>query len=146
MHITEISTACNGACTFIVLGVLNSRVGNLVDYVENDYFNPHVNLLPDDYNYNVPLLRSSRDIVINKYGRNLIDFCKESSLRILNGRIGEDAGIGDYTYVGHIGRSVVDYVLSSSDLIQHVEYVCICEPTILSDHCSLRFSLRYGFQ
>ena len=56
LHITEISTACNGACTFIVLGDLN-----LVDYVENDYFNPHVNLLPDYYNFDVPLLRSSRD-------------------------------------------------------------------------------------
>ena len=99
LHIAEISTACNGACTSIVLGDLNSRVGNLVDYVENDYFNRHVNLLPDDYNYDVPLLRSSRDSVINTYGRNLIDFCKESRLHILNGSIGEDAGIGDYTWL-----------------------------------------------
>ena len=71
----------------------------MVDYVENDYFNRHVNLLPDDYNYDVPLLRSSRDSVINTYGRNLIDFCKESRLQILNGRIGEDAVIGDYTWL-----------------------------------------------
>ena len=43
--------------------------------------------------------------------------------------------------LGYNGRSVVDYVLSSSDLIQHVESFCICEPTILSDHCPWRFSL-----
>ena len=33
----------------------------------------------------------------------VIDFCRQPSLRIANGRVGSDAGVGDCTFVGSGG-------------------------------------------
>ena len=46
-------------------------------------------------------LRSNR--VLDKNGKSLLDLCRA------NGRIGEDAHVGDYTFTGDNGRSVIDY-------------------------------------
>ena len=35
-------------------------------------------------------------------------FCKQTGLRIMNGRMGNDSGIGCYTFVGHRSCSVVN--------------------------------------
>ena len=45
--------------------------------------------------HNVPLDRASEDIGrCNTYGYKLINFCKNNSLFILNGRIGSDKALG----------------------------------------------------
>ena len=38
----------------------------------------------------------------------------------MNGRCGSDAGIGDYTFISTSGASLVDYVIASSFLFNHV--------------------------
>ena len=58
-------------------------------------------------------LRKSRDIVLDNYGRRLLDLCKSTDLLIANGRLGDDKDIGEFTYVTSRGRSVVDYLLLS---------------------------------
>ena len=62
-------------------------------------------------------------------------------MRICNGRLGLDKGIGKYTYVGSTGSSVVDYVLISENIISTISKFSIDEPNILSDHCAVFFSL-----
>ena len=96
----------------------------------------------DDYIPDVPLDRFSEDKFINLNGRKLLDFCKENALRICNGRVGQDKGIGKYTYVGRTGSSVVDYVLVSEHIFNLISNFTVGHPNILSDHCEVNFSLR----
>ena len=57
---------------------------------------------------------------VNSNGRKLLDFCKLNGLRICNGRFGQDKGVGKYTYIGSTGSSVVNYVIMSPSLIEHL--------------------------
>ena len=86
------------------------------DFVVDD--NPvHMSVLPDEYIPDKELERFSQDKGhVNNNGLLLLDFCKQTGLRFMNGRVGADKGIGKYTFVGSRGSSVVDYVLSSQDL------------------------------
>ena len=62
-------------------------------------------------------------------------------MRIINGRLGDDAGVGRFTCVKGNGHSVVDYVLCKSDMFFLVNSFDVDEPNILSDHCVVSFSL-----
>ena len=52
--------------------------------------------------------------------------------------------IGKYTFVGSTGCSVVDYVLVSPDLLQHMLHFEVCPPNILSDHCAILYSIKHS--
>ncbi|MEW8547371.1 MAG: endonuclease/exonuclease/phosphatase family protein [Candidatus Thiodiazotropha sp.] len=75
----------------VVAGDLNARTAEKRDYIE------FVNNVPDLEEYdeilnvhnNIPD-RVSCDKITNKFGSDLINFCKSYSLLIVNGRVGED--------------------------------------------------------
>ncbi len=94
----------------MVLGDLNSRCGTLPDYVADDSAT-HMPTLPDDYVTDTEYFRSSQDATVNANGRLLLDLCKETGLRIANGRVGADKCSGMCTFVGGRGSSLVDLVL-----------------------------------
>ncbi|XP_066590571.1 trichohyalin-like [Prorops nasuta] len=54
--------------------------------------------------------RESKDKVVNAEGKRMLELVGEMGLEIWNGRIEGDRE-GDFTYVGHMGRSVIDYVV-----------------------------------
>ena len=62
----------------------------------------------------------------------------------MNGRVGNDRGIGRYTFVGSRGRSLVDCVLSSQNMFQFVNTFEVQEPNILSDHCLIKFGFAFS--
>jgi hypothetical protein len=128
-------------CDFLVTGDLNSRVGLLNDFVEDEYlFN--LEFMPPDYAIDTNISRCSQDKVVNDNGKLLINFCKQTGLRIMNGRLGIDKLFGNFTCIKHNGSSVVDYVLCKKDLMQLFNRFYIDIPNILSDHCAVNFSLR----
>ena len=49
--------------------------------------------------------RVNKDNVVDSYGRRLLSFCKITDLIIANGWLGEDSGLGQYTFVSHNGLS-----------------------------------------
>ena len=67
----------------------------------------------------------------------LLELCKQTGLRILNGRVGDDKGIGRYTYVGSSGSSLVNYVITTQNLFRFVYTFVVKEANILSDHCRM---------
>ena len=99
----------------------------------------HVDVLPDDCSVDTPMLRMSADTGTNQFGTCLLDLCKQSGLRIVNGRFGAESG--KYTYLTDRGSSVVDYVLATKNLFDHSEYMKLYDPNILSDHCLIFFGL-----
>ena len=42
---------------------------------------------------------------MNSHGRDLIEFCKNDGLLIVNGRVGEDRGIDEFTRVDTTGST-----------------------------------------
>ena len=53
---------------------------------------------------------------MNHNGNKLIELCKISDLKIVNGRIGTDKYFGNYTCHTTKGQSTIDYVVMSMEL------------------------------
>ena len=139
-HMIHIKNLTDNKCQFLVCGDFNARTSDLADYVQDDTA-VHILVPPDDYSTDLPLKRVSEDKGFNRYGSELLDFCKQTGLRILNGRARVDGNIGKCTYVGSTGRSLVDYVIVSQEIFSLVDNLSVSDPNILSDHCIVNFSL-----
>ncbi len=57
----------------------------------------HIDIDADLIENNDIAKRISKDKVINRTGRSLINICKETDILIVNGRIGADKGVGNFT-------------------------------------------------
>ena len=65
-------------------------------------------------------------------------------IRICNGRKGYDTNIGDFTYIGPNGSSVIDYVLCSDSVLTHIDNFKI-EYRTESSHLPISMSIRSTF-
>ena len=87
----------------------------------------------------VPIARSNTDLnPVDSHGERLLELCKSNLLRILNGRFGNNSN--RYTrYPTKLGDkpSVIDYTLTSKNLLSIIKSSNIEPFTILSDHCCL---------
>lgn len=92
-----------------LIGDWNSRVGKRNDYIVCDSVNYDIDC--DGYDPDVPLTRASCDSGCNVFGHRLLDLCKSTSLRILNGRADDDRN-GAFTFISSQGASVIDYLLT----------------------------------
>lgn len=109
----------------ILLGDLNSRISTLND-------NEHLTLP----------MRQSEDNIINKQGRELINFCNDTSLIIANGRFEK----GSHTYVryqnGKPYTSVIDYLIISESMIEQLKAFEIIEPKLFTDHRPMKIEFE----
>ena len=72
----------------------------------------------------------------NNYGKNLLNLCMVSNLYIVNGRVGADKNIGDYTcYCGET-PSTIDYFLADENLFKCFNEFCI-DDRVESHHMPL---------
>ena len=69
----------------IIMGHFNGRTGENDDYIE----------IEDELNDMIH--RSDHDKLVNTNGRLLLDKCKTNEMSIVNGRVGDDKGIGAFT-------------------------------------------------
>ena len=65
----------------------------------------------------IPICRKSLDSHGNIFGHRLIELCKNNNLVILNGRVGEDQDIGNFTTTRN---SVVDYIIMSANSLKYL--------------------------
>ena len=98
--------------------------------------------LPDEYVCDEIIPRCSEDKVINTNGHLLIEFCKQTSIIMFNGRCGLDRNVGKFTFNGHAGQNVIDYILVSRDLYKQIAEFSVGDPNIISDHSILNFTLQ----
>ena len=70
-----------------------------------------------------------------------MQICRDSCLRIVNGRLGDDAGIGNYTFQSVQGCSLIDYVLFPPTLFDIISKFTIHDISIYSDHAPIQFPL-----
>ena len=139
-----IENKSEGKFNLIVCGDFNSRTSVNPDFVTDD--DPaHMDVLPDEYTPDRFMQRYSEDVGhVNNNGLLLLELCKQTGLRMMNGRVGNDNGIGRHTFVGHRGSILVDYVLGSQEMFNLVTSFDVQEPNILSDHCLVSFSFEFG--
>ena len=106
----------------------NARTGNLDDCLLLD---GEINKIES---------RANRDTKINSKGRLLVDLCKTTKIAILNGRIGEDKHIGEYTCVTHNGKSSVDYFLAEHCCFDSILNLSVknFDPSLADVHCCRR--------
>jgi hypothetical protein len=125
----------------VLTGDLNARTGLELDFVKEDM----ATNIPQDLQYvmdkQIPP-RNSLDQTINSRGREILDLCISSRLRILNGRkIGDT--LGYYTCHKWNGSSVVDYALVSEALLDKILYFQVSEYIgTISDHCCIKFKIK----
>jgi hypothetical protein len=88
--------------------------------------------------------RKSTDVKVNKYGRDLIEFCKTFACYIVNGRFNFH---DTFTFTNHNGSSTVDYYITSKQVLDSVQSFIIGQntesqhfPIILKLKSSLEFS------
>lgn len=132
----------SGHC--ILMGDFNARTCTDPDFIVNDtckYLNVHSNYIVD-----TPLCRKSLDTKgTDKHGKLLLDLCKQSGLRIVNGRKLGDL-YGNYTCFNHRGSpSVIDYMLCDNDIFNDIEYFMVHNLVPFSIHCAISCTLQTGW-
>ena len=128
--------------SIVLCGDLNARTGSEPDFIINDVNDTHLPMY-DDYCCDViQEQRYSYDTKVDSRGKQLLDLCIASKLRILNGRIWGDLN-GKYTCIKPIGNSVVDYVIMSENLLEDTLFFHVNDflSTLSDCHCKLTFGL-----
>ena len=130
----------NDSHYYLLMGDFNSRTGTLSDF---EMFENKIDILEEYENafYTFDLPRYSCDTYVSAFGRDLLDFCKVYFIYIMNGRVGQDKNIGDFTYIGINGASVIDYVLASKVLFSYIVDFNI-EPRTESTHLPILLKLQ----
>ena len=117
----EIMSVCTNYDLVYLMGDLNAQTAELSDYtVYDDTLDKYFDLDSDTIEYfdqesffkdnGININRTSKDTKKNNTGYRIIDVCKNNNIFILNGRYGQDEGIGSFTFRK---QSVIDYVITS---------------------------------
>ena len=118
----ELDRICINSKNILLMGDFNSRTGTLNDFVIPDKFicesQGNVSLLNENLSIiqclernNIPIKRSSADQVRNVYGNQLIEFCKNNDLFIVNGRLNKSNSPPKTTCKD---KSTIDYFISTA--------------------------------
>ena len=124
----------------LIAGDFNARIGKKPDYIvcDSNVSDLDFNL----YNPDHPLTRASLDHVCNARGNRLLELCKASSYRVVNGRLGSDCGTGGFTYYSTQACTTIDYLLSKECDFYMVNDFSIKEFNMYSDHAPLQFAIK----
>lgn len=109
----------------MILGDFNARTSKLDDFVSKDGNNF---IIDASENCMLPKNRENFDNNINNHGKQLINTCKNTDMRIINGRTKGDS-LGRPTFHGKNGTSVIDYIICDQDTFQRVNNFIVKPPT-----------------
>ena len=84
--------------------------------------------------------------VVLSSGIKLLDICHSTDLRIVNGRIGSDAGIGHFTYMSPTGESLIDYAIMSQDIFHISHEFVVHELYSCSPHVPIQINLGVNYK
>ena len=125
----------------IIIGDFNARTNCKPDYINDD--NDNFLSLSTSYVSDTPIIRRSCDEKnVDTHGKMLLDLCKSSGLRIINGRKLGDL-CGNFTCFNHRGTpSVIDYALCSSNMLNDIVYFRVHDLTPSSIHCMISCTVK----
>ena len=120
-----------------VCGDLNSRIGEVNDFLDYDELDKYISNAEHVENPNIPN-RVSMDKTVNGFGRKLLQLCYDTGLVVANGRLGNDKS-GNFTFCTTRGRSVNDYLLFSPIDIDKISEFDVLNLNEFSDHSPIFF-------
>ena len=130
---------------FIMVGDFNVRSGNIEDAIKKEIGLSYIYDALTDSKTELELLgfcveQCNNDHHVNNNGHKLINLCKNIDTHIVNGRIGDDLGIGKLTCAG---ASTIDYALASPEIFAKIENFFVYEfDEFLSDkHCPIAIEI-----
>lgn len=115
----------------ILIGDMNVRIGEWQQIMDTDAWN----LFKAGCS-----LRKSKDKVLNGRGKQLMEFCTDYGMIVLNGVTQGDED-GHFTFANNVGQSVNDICAVSYDLLQSVNSFEVDERT-WSDHFPILLTLE----
>ena len=132
----------------VLLGDFNARTGLVDDSIPSE--SAHV----PDFSFQdsgvleslhtlsllgIDLKRYSQDRTANRHGYKLLHCLRTADLKIVNGRFGNDAGVGNFTCVNANGQSVIDYMIMSTCLLPNITLfeVDVLDKCLSDVHCPL---------
>ena len=117
----------------IILGDFNAGTGLLPDFVSID---------EDDWQFQS---RANADKKVNNNGRRLVDLCKICDMLIINGRVGSDNNIGNYTCTTYNGKSTVDYAVADAKTITKIYSFDILgfDPSLSDVHMPITMTVEF---
>ena len=132
-----------------IVGDLNARCGLKSDVLEmndclDEFISPSFIDICNDV-YDVPQ-RCSMDKTVNVSGNRLLDICLSSDLRIVNGRLGDDAGTGSFTFMSSKGKSLIDYVIMSSNVFHLIEDFIVHDLYSFSGNVPIQVNFKVGLK
>ena len=130
-----------GKC--LAFGDFNGRTSVDPDYcVDDDVLSMFV---PDDGSNRIdcPIDRNNCDLnPADNNGKSLLNLCKSSGLRIINGRVLGDS-LGYHTCFSKNGNpSTIDYFLASPEILDNTRYMRVEDPCVDSIHCLLNLCIN----
>ena len=134
----------DGRNTCLVIGDLNGRTKRDDDFVR-DSADKHSPINVPFYTKDTGIERNNQDIhAIDAQGKLILDLCKSTSLRILNGRTNGDINGKSTRYPKRINErpSVIDYALCGEALLPKIFSFSVLPFTSLSDHCCISTNIR----
>ena len=123
-----------------VLGDFNARTAGKTDYIDHDQRLIDCEEIDSPVACSIP--RAHCDRGSNRFGDCLLEMCKAVNLQILNGRVGKDYNIGNFTCYTHNGESTVDYLLTSFQNFDCIFDFTVHAFNIYSNHAPLSFTLK----
>ena len=121
----------------ILLGDFNSRTQTLEDTLTKTKGDDS---LPIQFYSKVTSKRSNQDLMKNKYGQKLIEYCISTGLYIANGRTLGDLQ-GKMTCFQTNGSSTVDYGIVSENMNRNILKFQVLDPTA-SDHSPIQMVIE----
>ena len=122
------------SCFHGVVSVVRASL-DLDMYTADDEMSKFVNIPP----------RVSKDMVIDRNGRRLIQLCQSTSSIIGNGRLGSDLHSCDFTYHSIHGSSVVDYCILNIDDFYCITGFWVLQPNEYWDHSGIAINLHGNY-
>jgi len=115
-------------------------------YIENTYKHKHTNYIPLPEDYTLDKDSNPRMSMYckapNAHDHCLLDVCKLAQLHHVNGRVGNDANVGNYACHTSFGNNVVDYLICdmwSMSRILRFEVIDLSQ--IISDYYMLTYKM-----
>jgi len=127
----------------LICGDFNARTNTDPDYcLFESELSEHLDM-PTPFISDVPMHRSNIDkSSVDSNGKKMLDLCKSTSLRILNGRCLGDS-FGSNTCYSHTGTpSTIDYMLASQRVLDNVNTFSVSNVPVDSIHCKLSLNLH----
>ena len=128
--------------TCLLCGDFNSRTATEPDFCKSDNLDEVLDL-PYSYVQDIDIMRHNCDSSKpDKNGHQLLNLCKGTGVRIVNGRcLGDSSGY--FTCFSSNGApSVIDYMLITPSLFDSIDFFHVMDPHHRSIHCCMSITLK----